>query len=130
MSRRDPDGFTRGRTHINLDAVNRELWRRQQGFGRGGRMKIETDRAELVSGVRHSHTIGSPIAIIIRNADWKNWTEALPVEDVDGGEDKRSRLPGRARDTPISRAPSSTTSRTHVTSWSAPVHARPRRGSL
>jgi chorismate synthase len=74
---------------ISLDTVNRELWRRQQGFGRGGRMKIETDRAELVSGVRHSHTIGSPIAIIIRNADWKNWTEALPVEDVDGGEDKK-----------------------------------------
>ncbi len=74
---------------ISLDAINRELWRRQQGFGRGGRMKIETDRAEIVAGVRHSHTIGSPIAIIIRNADWKNWTEALPVEDTDGGEDKR-----------------------------------------
>src|SRR5271165_2824301 len=74
---------------ISLDAVNRELWRRQQGYGRGGRMKIETDRVELVSGVRHSHTIGSPIAIIIRNKDWKNWTEALPVEDIEGGEDKR-----------------------------------------
>src|SRR3954464_1440665 len=74
---------------ISLENVNRELWRRQQGFGRGGRMKIETDRAEIVSGVRHSHTIGSPIAIIIRNADWKNWTEALPVEDVNGGEDKK-----------------------------------------
>jgi chorismate synthase len=74
---------------ISVDAVNRELWRRQQGYGRGGRMKIETDRAEIVSGVRHSRTIGSPIAILIRNADWKNWTEALPVEDIDGGEDKR-----------------------------------------
>ncbi len=74
---------------ISLDAVNRELWRRQQGYGRGGRMKIETDRAEIVSGVRHSHTIGSPIAIIIRNRDWQNWTEALPVEDIAGGEDKR-----------------------------------------
>src|SRR5438477_8261252 len=74
---------------VSVDAVNHQLWRRQQGYGRGGRMKIETDRAELVSGVRHSHTIGSPIAIIIRNADWKNWTEALPVEDVDGGEDKK-----------------------------------------
>ncbi len=52
-------------------------------------MKIETDQAELVAGVRHSHTIGSPVAIIIRNRDWKNWTEALPVEDIDGGEDKR-----------------------------------------
>src|SRR5271165_6466310 len=74
---------------ISLDAVNRELWRRQQGYGRGGRMKIETDRAEIVSGVRHSHTIGSPIAVIIRNQDWPNWTQALPVEDIDGGEDKR-----------------------------------------
>jgi chorismate synthase len=52
-------------------------------------MKIENDRAEIVAGVRHSCTIGSPIAILIRNRDWKNWTEALPVEDIDGGEDKR-----------------------------------------
>src|SRR5579872_3122916 len=74
---------------ISIDTINRELWRRQQGYGRGGRMKIETDRAEIVAGVRHSHTIGSPIAIIIRNKDWQNWTEALPVEDVDGGEDKK-----------------------------------------
>ena len=85
---------------ISLEAVNRELWRRQQGFGRGGRMKIETDRAELVAGVRHSHTIGAPIAIIIRNADWANWTEVLPVEDVAGGEDKKKPLtrprPGHA----------------------------------
>jgi chorismate synthase len=72
---------------ISLEAVNRELWRRQQGFGRGGRMKIETDRAEIVAGVRHSRTIGSPIAIIVRNKDWQNWTEVLPVED--GAEDKR-----------------------------------------
>ena len=68
---------------ISLAAINRELWRRQQGYGRGGRMKIETDTAEIVAGVRHSHTIGSPVAIIIRNADWKNWTEVLPVEGVD-----------------------------------------------
>ena len=74
---------------VSLDAVNRELWRRQQGYGRGGRMKIETDRVEIVAGVRHSKTIGSPIAILIRNNDWKNWTEALPVEDIDGAEDKR-----------------------------------------
>src|SRR5262249_40772262 len=65
----------------------RELWRRQQGYGRGGRMKIESDHAHVVSGVRHSKTIGSPIAIIIENRDWKNWTEALPVED--GEEDKK-----------------------------------------
>jgi chorismate synthase len=65
---------------ISLDKLNRELWRRQQGFGRGGRMKIETDRAEVVAGVRHGITIGSPIAVIIRNADWKNWTESMAVE--------------------------------------------------
>jgi chorismate synthase len=74
---------------ISLEAINRELWRRQQGYGRGGRMKIETDQVEIVAGVRHSHTIGSPIAIIIQNKDWKNWTEALPVEDIDGAEDKK-----------------------------------------
>ncbi|MGA3042342.1 MAG: chorismate synthase [Bryobacteraceae bacterium] len=74
---------------VSLDTVNHELWRRQQGYGRGGRMKIEQDRAEIVSGVRHSHTIGSPVAILIRNRDWQNWNEALPVEDSDGAEDKR-----------------------------------------
>jgi chorismate synthase len=74
---------------ISIEVVNRELWRRQQGFGRGGRMKIETDRAEIVAGVRHSHTIGSPVAILIRNKDWENWTEVLPVEDFGGSEAKR-----------------------------------------
>lgn len=74
---------------VSLDKINHELWRRQQGYGRGGRMKIEHDRAEIVSGVRHSHTIGSPIAILIRNQDWRNWTESLPVEDMDGAEDKK-----------------------------------------
>jgi chorismate synthase len=73
---------------VSLDKINRELWRRQQGYGRGGRMKIETDKAHIVSGVRHGKTIGSPIAILLENKDWRNWTEALPVEDVDGGEDK------------------------------------------
>jgi chorismate synthase len=74
---------------VSLEAIDRELWRRQQGFGRGGRMKIETDRAHIVSGVRHSMTIGSPIAILLENKDWKNWTEALPVEDSEGAEDKK-----------------------------------------
>ena len=64
---------------IDLDFVNRELWRRQQGYGRGGRMKIETDKAHVLSGVRHGRTIGSPIAIEIINRDWKNWEEKLPV---------------------------------------------------
>ncbi|MBV8728625.1 MAG: chorismate synthase [Acidobacteriia bacterium] len=74
---------------VSVDAINHELWRRQQGYGRGGRMKIETDRAEIVAGVRHSHTIGSPVAILIRNRDWQNWTEALPVEDNGAPSEKR-----------------------------------------
>ena len=78
-----------GRRPRLAGAVNRELWRRQQGFGRGGRMKIETDEVEIVAGVRHSHTIGSPIALLIRNKDWRNWTEALPVEDSEGAEGKK-----------------------------------------
>lgn len=79
---------------ISLEAVNRELWRRQQGYGRGGRMQIETDRAEIVAGVRHSFTIGAPIAVLIRNRDWANWTEALPVE---GGEEDRKKPVTRPR---------------------------------
>ncbi len=85
---------------VSLEAVDRELRRRQQGYGRGGRMKIETDQAEIVAGVRHSQTIGSPIAILIRNRDWQNWTDVLPVEDSDGAEDKKKPLtrprPGHA----------------------------------
>ena len=68
---------------IDLDFVNRDLWRRQQGYGRGGRMKIETDKAHVLSGVRHGKTIGAPIAIEIVNRDWKNWEEKLPVEAGD-----------------------------------------------
>ncbi len=73
---------------ISLEKIDRELWRRQQGYGRGGRMKIETDKAHIVSGVRHSKTIGAPIAMILANKDWKNWTESLPVEDFEGSAEK------------------------------------------
>jgi chorismate synthase len=67
---------------IDFDFVNRELRRRQGGYGRGGRMKIESDTAQFLSGVRHGQTIGSPIAILIVNRDWENWKEALAVEDL------------------------------------------------
>jgi len=78
--------------------LDRELWRRQQGYGRGGRMKIERDAAHILSGVRHGHTIGSPIAVLLENRDWKNWTEALPVEEGDPAKHKRvaSPRPGHA----------------------------------
>jgi len=75
---------------ICLEYLDRQLWRRQQGYGRGGRMKIETDRVHIVSGVRHSQTIGSPIALLIENRDWKNWSGTLPVEskDAEAGKEK------------------------------------------
>jgi chorismate synthase len=75
---------------VSLEYLDRQLWRRQQGYGRGGRMKIETDRVHIVSGVRHSETIGSPIAILIENKDWKNWTGTLPVQsaDAEAGKEK------------------------------------------
>ncbi len=75
---------------VSVDYLDRQLWRRQQGFGRGGRMKIETDQARIVAGVRHSQTIGSPIALLIENKDWKNWQTILPVEakNADPSKDK------------------------------------------
>ncbi|MGH9513845.1 MAG: chorismate synthase [Terriglobales bacterium] len=78
--------------------MDRELWRRQQGYGRGGRMRIERDTAHILSGIRHGKTIGSPISVILQNNDWKNWTEALPVEPGDPGKHKRvaSPRPGHA----------------------------------
>src|SRR5215475_6078301 len=85
---------------VSVQAIDRELWRRQQGYGRGGRMKIETDQVHIVSGIRHSRTIGSPIAILIENKDWKNWTGILPIEAKDAENGKAKPLlrprPGHA----------------------------------
>jgi chorismate synthase len=78
--------------------LDRDLWRRQQGYGRGGRMKIERDTAHILSGVRQGATIGSPIAILLENKDWKNWQDSLPVEQGDPARHKRvaSPRPGHA----------------------------------
>ncbi len=83
---------------VDQKFISRELWRRQQGYGRGGRMKIERDHAHIVSGVRHGKTIGSPVAMLLANNDWKNWTESLPVEEGDPAKHKRvaSPRPGHA----------------------------------
>jgi chorismate synthase len=83
---------------VDQGFIDRELWRRQQGYGRGGRMKIETDTAHILSGVRHGATIGSPIAVQLDNKDWKNWQESLPVETGDPAKHKRvaSPRPGHA----------------------------------
>ena len=66
---------------VEAASINRELKRRQGGYGRGGRMKIESDQVEILSGVRRSKTIGAPVAMLITNRDWENWSEALPVEE-------------------------------------------------
>ena len=83
---------------ISQQYIDRELWRRQQGYGRGGRMKIEHDSAHILSGVRHGATIGSPIALTISNRDWKNWEESLPVGAGNPAKHKRvaSPRPGHA----------------------------------
>ena len=65
---------------IDVEFVNHELHRRQLGYGRGGRQKIEKDRAEIFAGVRHGKTIGAPVALRIENRDWANWEKILPVE--------------------------------------------------
>lgn len=65
---------------IDTAFVARQLWRRQQGYGRGGRMRLERDTPEFISGVRNGATIGAPIAMLIANHDWKNWEQTLAVE--------------------------------------------------
>ncbi len=73
---------------LTADYINRQLWRRQQGYGRGGRMKIETDKVEILSGVRFGKTIGSPISLLILNKDWENWKDRMAVEGSGKGVEK------------------------------------------
>ncbi len=70
---------------LSPDDINKELARRQLGFGRGGRMKIERDKVQILSGVRFGETIGSPISLKINNRDWDNWRERMPVEGDGSG---------------------------------------------
>jgi chorismate synthase (EC 4.2.3.5) len=65
---------------LSSEYINRELERRQRGYGRGGRMKIEKDRVQILSGVRFGKTLGGPIALFIENRDWENWKEKMAVE--------------------------------------------------
>ncbi len=83
---------------VDQQFIDHELWRRQRGYGRGGRMRIESDTAHILSGVRHGKTIGAPIAIEIENRDWKNWTDVLPVGAGDPAKHKAvaSPRPGHA----------------------------------
>src|SRR5260370_8448470 len=65
---------------VDVKFINHELRRRQLGYGRGGRQKLEKDTAEIFAGVRHGKTIGAPIALRLENRDWANWEKFLPVE--------------------------------------------------
>jgi len=77
--------------------INRELWRRQQGYGRGGRMKIESDEAEILSGVRHGKTLGSPVSLLIRNRDFENWQDVMAIDPRQFPDEKRARTLTRPR---------------------------------
>jgi len=68
---------------LEAERIDHELRRRQGGYGRGGRMRIESDRAEILSGVRHGETLGSPVALLVRNRDWANWTVAMSAAPLD-----------------------------------------------
>lgn len=85
---------------IQLEQINAELKRRQLGYGRGGRMKIEKDQVQILSGVRHGLTLGSPIALLIENRDWPNWTDVMAADAREIAPDKSRRLkrprPGHA----------------------------------
>ncbi len=82
---------------LTEDDIARDMTRRQGGYGRGGRMKIEKDRAEITAGVRHGLTLGSPVALWVVNRDWVNWTEKMAVEPVDAEIERVTRLrPGHA----------------------------------
>ncbi len=85
---------------VEMGVINHELHRRQLGYGRGGRQKIEKDTAEIFAGVRHGQTIGAPIALRIENRDWANWEKILPVEASEAAETKSRKLtaprPGHA----------------------------------
>jgi len=70
------DGFPAG-FYVDIDEINYQLARRQKGYGRGGRMKIERDKVEVVSGLRYGYTLGSPITFVIHNKDWENWTKIM-----------------------------------------------------
>ncbi|TFE03207.1 chorismate synthase [Jeotgalibacillus salarius] len=76
---------------IKADDIDEHLARRQKGYGRGRRMQIETDRAQILSGVRHGKTLGSPIALVVENKDWTHWTKIMGAEPLTDEEEKEVR---------------------------------------
>lgn len=85
---------------VDVAALNRDLARRQSGYGRGGRMKIEKDEAQILSGIRHGKTLGSPVALMVENRDWVNWTEVMSPLPIEGYSDPRAAQKVRTRPRP------------------------------
>ncbi|MCD4839285.1 chorismate synthase [Neobacillus sedimentimangrovi] len=83
------EGFPAGMPLLAED-INEELARRQKGYGRGRRMQIERDTVEIVAGVRHGYTLGSPIALVVKNNDWKHWTKIMGIEPL--GQDEENEV--------------------------------------
>lgn len=81
---------------LDIEAINRDLARRQQGYGRGGRMKIEKDKAEFLSGVRFGETLGGPITLRVVNRDFANWTDRMAAFGAPSGEPVTAARPGHA----------------------------------
>ena len=77
---------------VDIEFIDQELKRRQGGFGRGGRMKIERDQVKFLSGIRHGKTLGSPIAMMVENRDWANWTEIMSIREVAGDPAAKRRI--------------------------------------
>ena len=98
------DGMPAG-LELDIDALNAQLRRRQGGYGRGRRMQIESDRAEILAGVRHGRTTGAPIALLIRNRDWVNWQQTMYVEARDAGGRHRREARRRHAAAPRPRRP-------------------------
>jgi chorismate synthase len=91
---------------LTADGLAVDLARRQRGYGRGARQTIEQDRAEILAGVRHGLTLGSPILLLVRNRDWENWTEVMQVDPLDAEQAERVRTAseeGNKRATPVTR---------------------------
>lgn len=85
---------------LDFDAINFQLARRQKGHGRGRRMQIEKDTANIVGGVRHGYTTGAPVALVVENKDWASWSSIMNVEPIEGSDEEKRRVhrprPGHA----------------------------------
>lgn len=85
---------------LDFEALNFELARRQKGYGRGRRMQIEKDTAQIVGGVRHGYTTGAPVGLVVENNDWKHWRNIMNIEPIEGSDEDKRRVhrprPGHA----------------------------------